>query len=171
VVTAALATGEVQQQAHLVGFLAGVAGALGCDVKALGDALDPRLLRLKRLAQAIGSNLDFTRLFNPASWPPSARGEWGHAVLTAATVPALLDALGRLEDALRADDLARAAYILEIPAAYRALPDCWLPPWFLQCVPSIAAAKAVPTLAACALRLHALQRALAPCSLLKVYPA
>ena len=52
VVTAALATGEVQQQAHLVGFLAGVAGALGCDVKALGDALEQaRIHALNRFRQ------------------------------------------------------------------------------------------------------------------------
>jgi hypothetical protein len=37
----------------------------------------------------------------------------------------------------------------------------------------VAAAQAVPTLAALALRLHALQRALAPCSheQMKTYPA
>ena len=166
VVTAAAASGGVAE-GGLGAFAAGCAAALGCGAQELRAALDPRLFRLKRLALALGTNLDFSRLRSPAHWPPTARGEWAHAVLTAPSAGALLSALGKLEDALRADDLAAASE----QGGARPLPDAWLPPWFLQGVPSIAAAQAVPTLAALALRLHALQRALAPLSLVKVYPA
>jgi hypothetical protein len=76
---------------------------------------------------------------------------------------------------LRADDLLQLAGSAVwrpqagLPAAAagcrRARLEPWLPPWFLECVPSISAASAVPTCAALALRLHALQRALLPNSI------
>jgi hypothetical protein len=175
VVSAALASGAPGSSGGegLARLLAGAAGALGVGLRELAAALDPRLLRLKRLALALGGSLDYSRLHSPASWPPGARGEWAHAVATALSPGALLAALGRLEDALRADDLAAAACYAggEGGGGARPLPDAWLPPWFLQCVPSAAAAAAVPTLPALALRLHALQRALAPLSLVKAFPA
>ena len=144
--------------------VAAASHALGAPLDALAEALDPRLLRLKRLALAIAAAADFARLKNPAHWPPPARARWAHAVASAHSAAELLRALGVLEGALRADDVYAAGAAGGGAYAHKPLLDAWLPPWFLQCVPSVGAALAAPTLAAVALRLHALQRALAPCS-------
>jgi len=139
--------------------------SMGVPLEDLTTALDPRLLRLKRLALAIASNSDFSRLYNPAHWPPPARAHWTHTVLTATSTSGLLLALETLESALRADDIAAAGGSLNPP------PNAWLPSWYLLCVPSTTAALSVPTISACTLRLLALQRALSVFALHRVSPA
>jgi hypothetical protein len=174
VVTAAQAgVGGPLPAPALRALVAAAAATYGAPLDALAEALDPRLLRLKRFALAIGGALDFLRLRNPAHWPPAARAQWAHAVASSLNAGELLRAMGVLEGALRADDIAGAAAAVGPLLQHKPLLDAWLPPWYLQCVPSTAAAAAVPTIAAVALRLHALQRALAPCSheQVKVYPA
>ena len=128
----------------------------------LAAALDPRLRRLKRTALSIANNVDWAKLHSPCSWTPAARAAWTHSVVSSLSLSSLLASLGTLEAALRADDKAAAAATV---TPHRAPSDAWLPTWYLQTVPSAAAAAAAPTLAALALRLHALQRATAPKSL------
>ena len=174
VLTAAQCAAEAPlPQSAVRALVAAAAASLGAPLDALAEALDPRLLRLKRLSLAIAGAVDFSRLRCPAHWPPSARAQWAHAVTSAHSAAELLTALGALEAALRADDVYAAAAANGGQHVHRPLLDAWLPPWYLQCVPSAGAALAVPTLAAVALRLHALQRALAPCShaALRVHPA
>jgi hypothetical protein len=154
---------QQQQQSSLAGLIAGVAKATGAPLEEVVAALDPRLLRLKRLALAIAQNVDFSRLHKHSSWPPTARAQWAHTLLTSTSLASLLSTLGVFEKALRADDLAAAG------GTFFPLPSAFLPPWYHICVPSITAALAVPTVAAITLRLQALQRALAPCSLSKVF--
>jgi len=148
--------------------LARLAAACGAAPRALAEALDPRLLRLKRSLVALAGCLDFCGLRSAASWPPGARAAWAGACLRARSPRALLaQGFARLEGALRADDACADA---GAPLVYTgggadaadrarstapALPrQAWLGPDFVEHCPTPEAAAACATLPALALRLQ-----------------
>jgi hypothetical protein len=147
----------------------------------LAAALDPRLLRLKRLLLSLAASVDWSKhLRQTSSWPPAARVQWARDLSTARSVGQLIDAMGTFETALRHDDGQPSSSFSVLAlgmtekeqtdwwgeAASAALlssaspSEAWLPPWYLESVPSIGSGKAVPTYSAAALRVHALAAAL-----------
>jgi len=134
-------------------------------------------LRLKRLLLSVAECIDWSRLRFPAMWPPHARAEWSARLLRGAGARDILSAVALLEAALRADDAAAAEALAlaagasaaahpgaaaQSCAAARAPPGQWLPDWYIDASPSVAASAlpSVCTLAAAAARIGALASAL-----------
>lgn len=159
----------------LPALIAAACASTSASASDVAAAFDPRLLQLKRVLIAVSTAVNWTKLRYPAVWPPGARATWAHRVMTAHSLQQMLECLGSLESALRADDLSPYGACAPIwrtepdGTSIRVVPrrpampsEAWIPAWYLECLPSIAAGRAVVTYPAVMLRLHALTKALRP---------
>lgn len=180
------------------GDLQEAAAAAGAPVADVAAAFDPALAQLRRQAVCLAEAVDWTRLRQPAVWPPAARAQWAAKVLAAASGGELNRLLHVLVRALQADD--SAAYAMAVATAPKqreggrkhtqaelaemaekatyadesAPPGSllwrWVPFWFLDRMPSAEAVVGMRTAAAAAWTLRSVAAMLRPNLLAQAAP-